>query len=787
MDAAHNKLSLTSKEADKLRDETEKRLSDQHSSMESAACIALQEDKQRLQADLSELSGRLKKSQDDSRDMRGLWEEAERRCQSADERCQSVEDECKLLKSELDKTLSTIEQLTIALEEATAAETESTVAQEAYSELMAQVEAYRLNSLELAASSRENLLLLESKSDDVRRLEEELSRYKDCGKQLEASIVDLRLRNDALDTALVSEQTVKAELTGVSKHLAEQVDALSAQLEEMQAERLSARDAMEKQESLLSQLESERQRLSERVDEETSKAADFAASVKERLSEREKVVKALTEARDAALVEVTSLKGTASKHVAALTQLRVDLQELREAHFLQSSTVDQLRTEKDSLSATLQGLRSELQAAKENCESSEESLMDMQQQLATKDSRILHLEACKLTKDQMEKIKVIKEERKRFQEDNKTLKKQLQQLTSKFDELKSSKSSSQVHATGAALGGPSTDYVISDLKVQLVTTSQQLSQCQDEVKLVKSKLKECAVQLKHYENDHVGIVAVLERYEIDTRGILPLEHSVDDDSSALNVDIADAVALLGEKLDASKCLNARKELTKTQRVVDLEDRIGSYASEVEDLKAQKLALEKRIDTLKNTAKAARESSAALTVQVEELTERVTELQDQLSAADRKAVNSSELVSSEVQALEEENIDLLKENKELRVELSRYRSSLATTSATTELPRAQARPVAAPSVPTSPLTRLNDADGLALLSGRKRTFGTDLSNNNHLPVPATDAAVGSSQKKEAAAVDAINCNKQRRMRMRAKAIVDDISAPAQDEAGECKQS
>jgi chromosome segregation ATPase len=791
MEAAHNKLSLASKEADKLRDETEKRLSDQHSSMESAACIALQEDKQRLQDDLSELSGRLKKSQDDSRDMRGLWEEAERRCQSADERCQSAEDECKLLKSELDKTLSTIEQLTIALEEATAAETESTVAQEAYSELMAQVEVYRSNSLELAASSRENLLLLESKSDDVRRLEEEVSRCKDCGKQLEASIVDLRLRNDALDTALVSEQAVKAELTGVSKHLAEQVDALSAQLEEMQAERLSARDAMAKQESLLSQLESERQRLYERVDEETSKAADFSASVKERLSEREKVVKALTEARDAALVEVTSLKGAASKHVAALSQLRVDLQELREAHILQSSTIDQLRAEKGSLSATLRDLRSELQAAMETCASSEESLMDLQQQLATKDSRILHLEACKLTKDQMEKIKVIKEERKRFQEDNKTLKKQLQQLTSKFDELKSSKSSTQVHAAGAAPGGPSTDYVISDLKVQLVTTSQQLSQCQDEVKLVKSKLKECAVQLKHYENDHVGIVAVLERYEIDTRGILPLEHSVDDDSSALNVDIADAVALLGEKLDASKCLNARKELTKTQRVVDLEDRIGSYASEAEDLKAQKLALEKRIDTLKNTAKAARESSAALTVQVEELTERVAELQDQLSAADRKAVNSSELVSSEVQALEEENIDLLKENKELRVELSRYRSSLATSS-TNELLRAPARPVAASTVPTSPLTRLNDADGLALLSGRKRTFGTDLSNNNQLPVPATDyaadAAVGSSHKKGAAVpVDAINCNKQRRMRMRAKALVDDITAPAQDEAGECKQS
>ena len=799
MEAAHSKLGLAVKEADKLREEAEKRLSDQHSSLreESAACSLLQGDKQRLQADLSELSGRLKKSQDDSRDMRGLWEEAERRCQSAEDRCQSAEDECKLLKSELDKTLSTIEQLTIALEEATAAETESAATQEAYSELIAEVEAYRSSSVEMAASSRENLLLLEAKREDAKRLEDELSRCKDCSKQLEVSVADLRLRNDALDTALVSEQAATAELKGVCKHLAEQADSLSAQLEGMQEERLSARDdAMAKQEALLCQLESERQRLAERIDEATSKAADAAASAKERLSEKEQElcqvslgIKTLTEARDAALFEVSSLKGAASKHVVALTQLRVDLQELREAHTQQSSTIDQLRVDKDSLSTTLQSLRSELQAAKASCVSSEESLMDLQQQLVTKDSRILHLEACKLTKDQMEKIKVIKEERKRFQEDNKTLKKQLQQLTGKFDEFKTSKSSSQAGAAHAG-GGPSTDYIISDLKVQLVTTSQQLSQCQDEVKLVKSKLKECAVQLKHYENDHVGIVAVLERYDIDTRGILPLEHSVDDDSSALNVDIADAVALLGEKLDASKCLIARKELTKTQRVVELEDRISSYASEAEDLKAQKLALEKRIDTLKNTAKAARESSAALTVQVEELTERVGELQDQLLAADRKVVNSSELVSSEVQALEEENIDLLKENKELRVEISRYRSSsLATTSSTTELPRAPARPVAAPSVPASPLTRLNDADGLALLSGRKRTFGTDLSNNQQPAVDYAAAAVGTSQKKMEAlpVVDAINTNKQRRMRMRAKALVDDIAAPAEDEAGECKQS
>jgi uncharacterized coiled-coil protein SlyX len=91
----------------------------------------------------------------------------------------------------------------------------------------------------------------------------------------------------------------------------------------------------------------------------------------------------------------------------------------------------------------------------------------------------------------------MKEERKKFQEDAKVLKKQLHQLTLKFEELKqSAKQMSEARAAGVVGGGPTTDYIISDLKVQLVTTSQQLSQGQDEVRLLKSKLKECAVQLK---------------------------------------------------------------------------------------------------------------------------------------------------------------------------------------------------------------------------------------------------------------------------------------------------
>lgn len=82
-------------------------------------------------------------------------------------------------------------------------------------------------------------------------------------------------------------------------------------------------------------------------------------------------------------------------------------------------------------------------------------------------------------------------------DDAKMFKKHLHELNDKYVKVsQSAKQLSESRAQGVVGGGPTTDYIISDLRVQLVTTSQQLNQSQDEVKLLKAKLKECAVQLK---------------------------------------------------------------------------------------------------------------------------------------------------------------------------------------------------------------------------------------------------------------------------------------------------
>lgn len=288
-------------------------------------------------------------------------------------------------------------------------------------------------------------------------------------------------------------------------------------------------------------------------------------------------------------------------------------------------------------------------------------------------------------------------------------------------------------------------------------------------------------------------MSILEKYEIDTRGLLPLERSIDDDStfSAQHPDIADAVSQLGELLDAARSAATRKDTVKSEKQVELEEKLRQQMELVEDCRGQKFALEKRIEAMKATAKSAREENASLSIQVETLQGKLEEIKLQLEAAEKKAVSSDEMVSSEVQALEEENIELLRENKELRTEISRYKAA------------GRALPPAAPAVDAAAAdTATRDAyvseaesvpDEVASV-GKKRPFGTDISNQ--LPSSAASSVVKASSVSKPTAADA-GCSaaedaadgegqpksKARRGRVKARALLSEAS----DEAGECKQS
>ena len=132
--------------------------------------------------------------------------------------------------------------------------------------------------------------------------------------------------------------------------------------------------------------------------------------------------------------------------------------------------------------------------------------------IAAKDARMVHLEASKLTQDQMDKIKVLKEEHKKSREDVKTMKKQLQLLKKAYDDLKESKAAAA--AASAEAGASSSS---KESSVQELTT--RLEHATGTVKSLKEKLKECASQLQEYEIERNAVIKVLETHGVDTTGL----------------------------------------------------------------------------------------------------------------------------------------------------------------------------------------------------------------------------------------------------------------------------
>lgn len=366
------------------------------------------------------------------------------------------------------------------------------------------------------------------------------------------------------------------------------------------------------------------------------------------------------------------------------------------------------------------------------------------------------------------------------------LKKQLHQLTTKFEELRAAvniTSAGEESGSSSVGKGPAQEYVVSDLKVQMVVTNQQLSAAKDEIKLLKDKLKECSIQLKEYENDQKGIVSVLEKYDVDTRGLLPLidcNNASASEVSVQHVDIVDAVAQLGEMIDVARAAATRKETAKSDKLLQLEARVSEQTAAAEDAKAQKFALEKRIEALKASSKTAREEHAQLTVTIESLTKEVQEYREKLADTEQRVASSSEVVSSEVQALEEENIELLKENKELRIEVSRYKAVQGGLPIPPQVESTEA--VTETSIPTPGESTNTDETTV----GTKRSFGTDLSNT--APATSVEPVTKPITTASTIADDGAAKTKVRRTRVKARAIASDTTAQqVADEAGECKQS
>jgi hypothetical protein len=339
---------------------------------------------------------------------------------------------------------------------------------------------------------------------------------------------------------------------------------------------------------------------------------------------------------------------------------------------------------KEETEALIQPLRKELEDKNRRIE-------ELQSAIVMKDQRIQQLDAVKLTKAQMEKIKLIKEERKKFHDDAKILKAQLQQLKNAYDTLKESKSD--------IVSNPSQDFVISDLRFQIVEINGQLKQCNSLNQLLKEKLKECSSQLEEYEKERDQIILTLEKLGIPSSTLL----AATVDTSTLSSDDAH---------NSSSSLNHSNseaaDISSTHLYVAL---VKYFEEKLAAAKSEQLRLEEAMAELK----------------------KKMELQE---------------MNSELSLLQEENIELHQENKDLLIKnnqmkneiLSLKKKLIEPNSTTTTNTKTH---VAATPLTTTPSSNLDNAllPKETQIIGVKRSFGQEIDQN------VVSSTVNSSAAKE----------------------------------------
>ena len=306
--------------------------------------------------------------------------------------------------------------------------------------------------------------------------------------------------------------------------------------------------------------------------------------------------------------------------------------------------------------------------------------------LDEKEKRIAHLETTKLTKEQMEKIKTVKEERKKFYDEGKQLKKQLKELKKAYDELAASPMAVVARAGNGHGIGADALAEANLLQARLTESKASLMQQKQLVDSLKEKLTEASKQLGDYEGERRRVINVLSEagFSIEdlisnasnnTSNIGDVSVTSMDDSmemSIADVDLADAVKTLvsqhsttmDEKKAHVSSLNLISQTAKEQE--ELVTTLKSQLCQAETLQSN---LRKEVTRLTKSLEASKTRINDLTSMNNDLEMNLASLKNKSKEHERdQETNESELL-----ALQEENLELMKENKELRVSVQTLKS------------------------------------------------------------------------------------------------------------------
>jgi hypothetical protein len=282
--------------------------------------------------------------------------------------------------------------------------------------------------------------------------------------------------------------------------------------------------------------------------------------------------------------------------------------------------------------------------------------VEMEDLIEQKDARIEHLDKSKLTKDQMAKISKLKQDSKKNAEDNKVMKRQLIDLKNAYESLKEGSAQSSRGSSTAA----------ETVRVNELT--HQLESSQSVILCLKDKLRECSKQLQEYEKERVEILEVLQSCSIDIPPVHCITRSSlgegENDESILEEDVLEGLKILGSKFKIQMAtLHSLQE-----KYSNLQEMNSQHLTELESLQTHHTALERRYQTTKSSLQTASQEKETEILRKQELELKINELTSRLSG-------NQQAVQLEIQVLEEENIELLKENKVLRNETVELRMKL----------------------------------------------------------------------------------------------------------------
>ena len=321
---------------------------------------------------------------------------------------------------------------------------------------------------------REELAVLRGEWDRTCEQARALGQDKhELSAQLDEALQQVQALTEALTEA--ENTTLSGGLAGAATELdRQQIAELQAQIAELQAEMADAVQRAEDAEAALNEAVhaagEARRSLQSDVDALTSEARALLEGQVQQRGQLVVAEAAVRTAEDRLAAQASAAAAAELEHAALVRQADALAKQLSAAQASVGSST--------SRSVELGQVKTRLTEALA-------ALQDLRDEAGAKDKRIAHLETTKLTQEQLEKIKAVKEERKRLSEDNKVMKKQLQQLKKAYDELKAAAADAKgsAGASGAALAEA------SDLRVQLAAV-QGVSHS------LKEKLRECSAQLQ---------------------------------------------------------------------------------------------------------------------------------------------------------------------------------------------------------------------------------------------------------------------------------------------------